>query len=388
MAMISRLRAPARLGVGLAFLAVALGWAPPAQAQGKKADFKQVTFKTFDGVELSGYYYPNPAGKKNAVAMLIHHVDARKGGNQKKDGWDDLAARLQKEGYAVLSFDFRGFGESKTVDADFWKHPHNNFPNFKKRPAIGKMPPTNIDHKDFNPSYYRYLVNDIAAAKAYLDRRNDDNELNTSSTIVIAAGEGATLASLWMAQECRRRRDKNPPQPGIPLRPNLADPEGKDLACGVLLSVSPTLAGARAPVGTWLRDVGKNSRVPLALVYGKLDTSAANYAKELLKIVKAGATGKGGKGGKGGPLANTGEKAIPRTKLSGSALLSRGLDTEEWIVGTYLDSVMEARGEKERRTRAIEKWRYYYDFPGKLPILVKREGEDVPRVDLRWFFPR
>src|SRR5207247_740786 len=128
----------------------------------------------------------------------------------------------------------------------------------------------------------------------------------------------------------------------------------------------------------WLRDVGKNSRVPLAFVYGAKDAKGATIAQNLLKNIKTGATGKAPKGGKGGPLALTNEKKIAGTNLTGSALLTKALGTENWIVDSYLDAVMEARGEKERRTRSIEKWRYYYDFTPKLPLgatIAKREGE-------------
>ena len=110
------------------------------------------------------------------------------------------------------------------------------------------MLPVAIDHKDFQAAYYRYLVNDITAAKAYLDRRNDDGELNTSNTIVIGAGEGATLGALWLAQECRKKRDKNPPpMGGIARPPMLAESEGKDVACAVWLTISSKLAGAGVP---------------------------------------------------------------------------------------------------------------------------------------------
>jgi hypothetical protein len=316
--------------------------------------------------------------------LLIHHFHPKKGGNQKKDGWEDLAARLQKEGYAVLTFDFRGFGDSKTVDPEFWKHPHNNA-NIRGKRVLGKAPPTSIDHKDFNPGYWRYLVNDIAAAKSYLDRRNDDAELNTSSTIVIGAGDGAALGALWMAHECRLKRDKNPPpMPGIVALPNLADSEGKDLACAIWLSISPGIAGQNAPVGTWLKYVGKESKVPMAFVYGSQDERSKTFATNMLKSIKGGATPK--KGGLTGPHEL-------KTKLFGSALLQSKLDTEDWIATTYLESVMEKRGDKERRVRAIEKWRYFYDFrspvgaPGRGLIPVKPGGEEVQRVILSAFFP-
>src|ERR1700733_2750774 len=84
---------------------------------------KKIKFTSYDGVELAGTFYPKlPGGKdRDACVMLLHNFDRIKGGNSHQDGWDHLAEELQKEGYAVLSFDFRGFGDSKEVSREkFW----------------------------------------------------------------------------------------------------------------------------------------------------------------------------------------------------------------------------------------------------------------------------
>ena len=89
---------------------------------------KHINFPTFDEVELSGSFYRSaPVGKKDkdAVVLLLHDFRHNKGGGSQEDGWRQLAGQLQKEGYAVLSFDFRGFGNSKSVSPKFWLHQHN-----------------------------------------------------------------------------------------------------------------------------------------------------------------------------------------------------------------------------------------------------------------------
>ena len=86
-----------------------------ARGQGKKPNTKNVPFETSDGVRLSGTLYPNPGGKREAVVMLLHDFDLKKGGSSQQAGWTNLAAKLQSEGYAVLMFDFRGFGDSKAL---------------------------------------------------------------------------------------------------------------------------------------------------------------------------------------------------------------------------------------------------------------------------------
>src|SRR5262249_36412502 len=153
--------------------------------------------------------------------------------------------------YAVLSFDFRGFGNSKSVDKSFWNYKQNAW---AKR--MTAKPTESIDHKNFNPAYFPYLVNDIAAARAFLDERNDAGECNTNSVIVIGAGDGAALGALWMHSEMSRRRQKDPNS--LALRPPLAEPEGRDLAAAVWLTIHPKI-GSRAIsnlLARYLLDVG------------------------------------------------------------------------------------------------------------------------------------
>lgn len=373
MLLLSRLRILA----GLTAVALALAWGAPVPAQAKKGFTKNVTFKSYDGVELSGTLYPNPGGKRDATVLLLHNFDLKKGGNSQQEGWTNLATALQFDGYVVLQFDFRGFGDSKTVDTNFWNQKYNN--QFIRRRGV--KPPTSIDHKDFSVNYLPYLVNDIAAAKAYLDQLNDNNGCNTSSLFVIGAGDGATLGAMWMANETRRRRDTNMNQllaaAGAP--PKLGDPESDDLAAGVWLSISPALGGTRSvPVARWVAEAGKARKVPMAFVFGKGDARGDATATNLLKAIKP--TG----GGKSKDFPNTGIRAIPDTKLSGEKLLDIDLETLKWVVGNYMNGVMDARGAKIRTTRDLARSAYWYADPktGRPLKINKSAGDKVPSVDL------
>jgi len=364
-----------RFLLGLAVLAAVLASAPASRGQAKKpANTKSVTFKTSDGVELSGTFYPNPSGKAEATVLILHDFDLKKGGSTEKEGWPELAADLQKAGYSVLMFDFRGFGDSKNVSASFWNARHNGPHNVARKG--GKTPDT-VSHTDFRPTYVPYLVNDIAAAKAYLDRQNDQRNCNTSSLVVIGAGESATLGALWMANECRRRKDKNPTAAlgvGVPM---LGDPESKDLAAGIWLSISPTLGRRNVGVGKWVAEAGRDHKVPMAFVFGKGDTASDNLSRSLEKSIK---------GGKGAGLQLTGIRPVPG-KLVGRALLTK--ETRDWIVKDYLGKVMEARGNKEWVDRKVETSVYWYTQPKNArPLKInKKPGEEVPPVDLRLFLP-
>jgi len=376
--MLFRSRTRQALGLGLSLLALALTLVSASEslAGAKKADVKRVTFKSHDGVELSGDYYPNPTGKRDATVLLIHHFDHKKGGNRQKDGWVDLAERLQKDGYVVLSFDFRGFGDSKSVDPEFWdmrKNPQNGPTYVRRKVGKGGMMPTTIDHKDFNTGYYPTLVNDIAAARAFLDRQNDRDQCNSSNLIVIGSGSGATLGAMWIANECHRHRDKNPPMPGaFRPPPALAECEGKDIACGIFLSLSPSI-GTRAvsgPLTGWLKDAVKN-KIPVAFAYGTRDSTSKTVAETQFSKV----------GGKAGATKGMVFEKGFSTALFGSALLDEDVGAPQWIL-KGLDTIIEKRGSKERVKHAGENWRYFSSFTGRPHMLLTPAGSDVPRVNV------
>jgi len=361
-----------RILLGLAVMAGALLAVGPSHGQGakNKANTKNVTFKTADGVDLSGTLYPAPGGKRDATVIMLHSFDLKKGGSSSsEEGWGQLAAALQTGGYVVLTFDFRGFGESKSLGnkQEFWNTKYNNPPYLKRRP--GKVADS-IDHKDFNQPYVPYLLNDIAAAKAYVDKLNDNRECNSSSVILIGAGDSATLGAMWMAHEFHRSRDTNK---GMALVPAFGESEGKDLAAGVWLTISPTLANRQVSYAKWVLEVGKTNKVPMGFVFGKGDGKGDTVSRNLEKAIKGAAA-------KPKEMSLTGLKIVPDTKLVGERLLDR--DTQKWIVG-YLDNVMEARGARIRRDRKIDENAYWYIRPqNNQPVrLMKKVGEEVPSAD-------
>src|SRR5437879_631503 len=88
-----------------------------AQAQKKDKKGEKVRFDTYDGVELVGTFYPSGAGGNAPTVLMLHQIRD----DREKDGWDDLAQKLQPN-YSVLIFDFRGHGDSTSVDPMiFWR---------------------------------------------------------------------------------------------------------------------------------------------------------------------------------------------------------------------------------------------------------------------------
>lgn len=82
--------------------ASALAQQPPA--------LRVVDITASDGTNLKATYFS--AGKPGPGVLLLHQC------NRQRKVWDDLAQRLAASGLNVLTFDFRGFGESggKPVD--------------------------------------------------------------------------------------------------------------------------------------------------------------------------------------------------------------------------------------------------------------------------------
>ena len=105
---------------GLSVCLLVAGGLPRASAQADKDKQKseRVHFETVDQVELHGTFWPGGKGRKSPCVLLLHKLNGK---GSHEEGWDLLADELAKKGFAVLSFDFRGHGDSNTIGTDFWK---------------------------------------------------------------------------------------------------------------------------------------------------------------------------------------------------------------------------------------------------------------------------
>ncbi len=339
----------------------------------------KVTFETVDGVRIEGAYYPSLKLSRAACVLLLHDFDSKGGGSSRTPEWNALALSLQKAGYAVLSFDFRGFGESTAVSSSFWKAAQNQ--GFRGARMV--KPPATITSKDYGTHYYRQLVNDVAAARDWLDDKNDNGLHNSRNVIVLGAGQGATVGLMWMATEFKRHRALQRIRElgtGKVLSLKLDDESlGDDLRAGVWLSLSPTLGGYPMPVGTWCRDVGRNHKLPMALLHGednKADPANQRDA-EYLKVISP--SYKRGTPIKETDLQFSGEKTIA-ARVSGSKLLQANPDTARFIIEEHLESVSRARTSNQWRNRDNLKGCFFWVLAGTPPILARDVGESVPRV--------
>jgi len=368
---------------GLALgLAASLSLLVQSQARGADAnDPVKVKFETVDQVELHGLFYPSAVGKKAPTVLLLRKVD----GDTQVDEWGQLAKALQKDqNCAVLIFDWRGHGDSTSVSSGFW--------NDRTSPAIAKMsefnvanyrktynpskPPESISIKDFSKSYYPALVNDIAAAKMFLDQKNDAGECNSSNLILIGAEDGATLGTLWAYTELCRFRFTGGGNllTATPIKP-AQNPEGKDVIACIWLSISPTLGGIPQPVTRWVQFIGKEKKVPMAFVVGGEDSAGASFAQKLFDSVKP---------PKDAKVQLTGKQVIKGTKLAGHALLNDKLDGRSWILDSYWkvlkDDVVPPAWEEKKMEESKAVWM----VPGTVRPIDAKIEKDKKILPIPW----
>jgi len=134
-------------------------------------NIQTVNFLTDDGVSIIGSYYSplsvvNNASSSTATTptiILLHML------GKDRSTWNPFASTLsQKEGYAVLSIDLRGHGESV-------KQNNGN----------------TISFQSFTPVDYNKMVLDVKAAKQFLITNKSANPNNIS---IVGASIGANVA--------------------------------------------------------------------------------------------------------------------------------------------------------------------------------------------------
>jgi pimeloyl-ACP methyl ester carboxylesterase len=131
-----------------------------------------VNFLTDDGVSIIGSYYsPLNASSSSTTTptiILLHML------GKDRSTWNAFASTLsQKEGYAVLSIDLRGHGESV-------KQNNGN----------------TISFQSFTPEDYNKMVLDVKAAKQFLITNKHANPNNIS---IVGASIGANVAINYAA---------------------------------------------------------------------------------------------------------------------------------------------------------------------------------------------
>jgi hypothetical protein len=333
-----------------------------AAAQGEKeTKGEKVRFTTVDGVEIHGTFFP---GKRSSPTVLMLHALEE---DSRKKTWISLAESLNEKGYAVLTFDFRGHGQSIDIEpGSFWKYQRNVL-SVKGAPKKEKL-----EFKDFSKEYYPVLVNDIAAAKAFLDNRNDTGVCNTSSLIVLGADTGATLGAIWVNAEWHRYTYV--PASLMSLAQYGKTPEGKDIIGAIWLSATSKLGTRTISLSKVLDVSGRVNATPMVFMYSDEDAAGKAVAQACVKAFK----GTNKKDKDKYPL--TAAVPVQGGKLKGIGLLQKSLGTEDEIV-KYVGNVFEAKG-KEWEEHDFKRTQYVWRLPGVgNPIIIKQPNEKTLNYD-------
>ncbi len=353
--------------VGFFLLLVGLALAPesaPGQGAKELEPPEKVRFDTADGVRLHGKFYRSTAKGAPAVIML-HNLGL--GESSSKERWIELAKTLQQY-FSVLTFDFRGHGDSIEIEPSLYcKYPNNM--KITKGAGLNK---TKLDWKDIDKNNYPVFCNDIAAAKSYLERtKNDLGMCNTQNTIVIGVEQSAALAAIWANSEWYRYKIDFQP-PFYQVRPENR-PEGQYLSALVCLSITSKLGTQTLPLSRTLDFSGKQNAMPIAFIHtdgdpkDKESLRDKETARSLEKAIKGTA--------KAGETKYQFTKAVEikgAGKLKGVDLLLNSLKTAEYLNG-YLKAVVD-ENRQEWTAREFVKNKYAWKInpnPNVLPIPAK-----------------
>jgi pimeloyl-ACP methyl ester carboxylesterase len=322
---------------------------------------EQVSFETVDHAELAGTLHHGWKGKKGMTVLMLHGLRQ----NRNTPGWRHLAETLQAEGHTVLTFDFRGHGDSTKVSAKFWAHSVNKY--LPVNPSVKRSNHLNVKH--LPTRYVAWLIEDIAAARTFLDLRHDEpnGPVNTFNLVVIGAGQASALGSLWLATEGLRFNAADVGDK-IVLKP----PEKLSIRQVVWIGVEDPLKLSFFGVYSWLRDAHAKPVVPITFIYGADDHDTSDLLREAIR-------------------KKLGEAMIlPKTRLSGQQLLDDDADAAARIE-RYLVKTLQTLPPVDWVPRKIKSLHSYWALPVKergmrLFVTAKRPGEErlsaVPMFNL------
>ena len=193
----------------------------------------RLKLQTYDNMSLAAAYFPAKIETGTPVVLLVHEKD-----RSSKDFEDPiaelknqgLAENLQGVGYAVLSFDLRGYGANarRAMSDREWKE----------------------------------MVYDLQAAYHFLLDRHNRGELNLAKLGVVGLGEGANLVASWAFS------------PG-----GAVSSEGRSSDIAALALVSPLAEGSGQNFSRLMSALAP--RIPVFLMAGERDAISHETVKRI-----------------------------------------------------------------------------------------------------------
>jgi len=266
---------------------------------------RSVGFGTSDGLSLNGYWFQGVAvDKLRPDAVMMFPAP----GNKVNDAWIGLAKALSEKNFSVLLFDWRGCGMNAADTAGsrifedktkFWTELYNRQ---LLKTSQKLLDDKGLDYKNISgrsDTLYRYrdfMLNDLLAARFYLDRQNDNGKCNTNRVWLVTEKDGGQLGMAFIASEFSRNTIYNPKTTSA-TEVIQFKAAGKDYAGMTTLSYAAGNATASAVFRNGMgilnalpQKEARNhfeNRLAMVMVYGKKEGSAASKSA----ISQAGAGG-------------------------------------------------------------------------------------------------
>jgi hypothetical protein len=208
----------------------------PKDKDKDEAREKSVGFGTSDGLSLNGYWYQgNGIEKQRPDAVMMFPAP----GNKVNDAWISLAKALSEKNFSVLLFDWRGTGMNAAETAGsrifedkgkFWGETYNQKLLKGSQKTIEDKGLEFKSLRNKSEGAFRYtdfMLNDLLAARFYLDRQNDNGKCNTNRVWIVTEKDGGQLGLAFIASEFMRNTIYNPKTTG-PLEYSQIKAAGKD----------------------------------------------------------------------------------------------------------------------------------------------------------------
>ena len=233
-------------------------------AQEEKEDLKArpETFTTKDGISIAATYWPSGLKQDASVVVFLHGMN----GNQLD--WGTLPKKLQDEGFAVITVDLRGHGQSKGGT------PAGEAVETKVSKTKPKGSKSSVDAGSLKARDYTAMVAlDMEAVKAFIYSEHQQRKLNMNKMAIVGGGLGATVAVNFAAVDWLKKPHTDGPVGG-------QTPRGQDVRALVLLTPDDDITGLQLP------DPVKTLRLPefqVAMLFGvgKKDKTDKGQTKKL-----------------------------------------------------------------------------------------------------------
>ena len=345
-----------------------------AQPPGPTAE----TFRTADGVELHALFHAT-AKTPSSAPVVVFMYPPGPDRDMTKGEWGGLAKALTGEGYHVLQFDWRGHGKSTTIKdkAKFWQNGYLNGANGFNAQIKGRPPAMPIKndllYKDLTQpaKYMPAYLNDLAAVRLYLDTKNDNKELNSSTIYLVGAGDAAGLGMAWITAEWNRPAT----MPGVNLLGNAAsyefvpqalrgnfDEAGADFGGAVWLTGTRPSSMSQATVKGWVSGRPLNNTVgapklrdntPMLFLYADKDTAGKAQSKFFFDEVLVADPVKAKLAKLEVPDQTFLREVKDAQKLEGLKLLGTPLKVEDTIL-EYFKAIQKVRQKLPSKTRKYD----------------------------------